>query len=70
MALLAGGRYDALSSQLGGPSIPCIGWAAGIDRLCAHISAPSDAPLVAVGLSLSLSSISYEPTLVDYSSHT
>ncbi len=32
-AVLAGGRYDGLISQLGGPEIPGIGWAAGIERM-------------------------------------
>jgi len=31
--LLAGGRYDGLVAQMGGPSIPGIGWAAGVERL-------------------------------------
>ena len=31
--VLAGGRYDGLLSTMGGPSIPGVGWAAGIDRL-------------------------------------
>lgn len=31
--LLAGGRYDGLVAQMGGPEIPGIGWAAGIERL-------------------------------------
>ncbi len=31
--LLGGGRYDGLISTLGGPNIPGIGWAAGIDRI-------------------------------------
>jgi histidyl-tRNA synthetase len=31
--LLAGGRYDSLGEQLGYDSLPCFGWAAGIDRL-------------------------------------
>jgi len=30
---LAGGRYDNLMKQMGGPDIPGIGWAAGIERL-------------------------------------
>ena len=30
---MAGGRYDGLISQMGGPSIPGIGWAAGVERL-------------------------------------
>ncbi|MBA3814195.1 MAG: histidine--tRNA ligase [Alphaproteobacteria bacterium] len=32
-AVLAGGRYDGLVSTMGGPSIPGVGWAGGIDRL-------------------------------------
>ena len=32
-AILAGGRYDNLMKQMGGPDTPGIGWAAGIERL-------------------------------------
>ena len=32
-ALLAGGRYDGLIKQMGGPDTPGIGWAAGVERL-------------------------------------
>ncbi len=31
--LLGGGRYDGLIGNLGGPDIPGIGWAAGIERI-------------------------------------
>ena len=31
--VLGGGRYDGLSEMLGGPSIPAVGFAAGVDRL-------------------------------------
>ncbi len=31
--LLGGGRYDGLVQTLGGPNIPGIGWAAGIERI-------------------------------------
>jgi len=31
--VLAGGRYDGLVQQMGGPAIPGVGWAAGIERL-------------------------------------
>jgi histidyl-tRNA synthetase len=30
---LAGGRYDGLVEQMGGPSTPGVGWASGIERL-------------------------------------
>ena len=29
----AGGRYDGLVAQLGGPEVPAVGWASGIERL-------------------------------------
>ena len=32
-AVLAGGRYDGLIGQMGGPETPGVGWAAGIERL-------------------------------------
>jgi histidyl-tRNA synthetase len=31
--ILAGGRYDGLSQMLGGPQLPGVGWAAGVERL-------------------------------------
>lgn len=44
--VLAGGRYDKLVEELGGPSIPGIGWAAGIERLIL-VRAASQAPMPA-----------------------
>ena len=41
--VLAGGRYDGLIEQLGGPSTPGIGWAGGIERL-AMLSMQGAAP--------------------------
>jgi len=32
-AVIAGGRYDGLIEQIGGPATPGIGWAGGIERL-------------------------------------
>ena len=37
-AILGGGRYDDLVEELGGPSIPAIGFAAGIERLALLVS--------------------------------
>jgi len=52
--LLGGGRYDALVEELGGPSVPAIGFAMGIERIL--LAMPADAPapaadvfLVAIG---------------------
>ncbi len=41
--VLAGGRYDGLIEQLGGPPTPGIGWAGGIERL-AMLSATGSQP--------------------------
>ena len=38
--VLAGGRYDGLIEQLGGPYTPAVGWAAGIERLAMLVDAP------------------------------
>jgi histidyl-tRNA synthetase len=53
LSVLAGGRYDTLFSDLGGPFIPAIGFAAGVDRLVLlhkflGISLPQPCPLIAV----------------------
>jgi histidyl-tRNA synthetase len=46
--VIAGGRYDGLVEQLGGPHTPAIGWAAGIERLAMLIEAPTPELLDAV----------------------
>jgi len=38
--VLAGGRYDGLVELMGGPAMPGIGWAAGIERLALLIAEP------------------------------
>ena len=42
--VLAGGRYDGLSSLLGGPPLPGVGWAAGVERLDLLQEAPLPLP--------------------------
>jgi histidyl-tRNA synthetase len=32
-AVIAGGRYDGLMRDMGGPDVPGVGWAAGVERL-------------------------------------
>ncbi len=45
----AGGRYDNLVEQLGGPKTPALGFAAGIERLMLLLKEiPKDSPLVVV----------------------
>jgi histidyl-tRNA synthetase len=38
--VLAGGRYDGLVGNLGGPETPGVGWAAGVERLAMLIAEP------------------------------
>ena len=45
--VLGGGRYDGLIENLGGPSTPAVGWAAGIERLAMLVNEPQvQAPLL------------------------
>jgi histidyl-tRNA synthetase len=47
--VLAGGRYDGLVEDLGGPHTPAVGWAAGIERLGMLIDKPADIrPMIVV----------------------
>lgn len=51
--VMAGGRYDGLVAQMGGPSVPGIGWGAGIERLSMLIAAPppTQPPVVIIPMS-------------------
>jgi histidyl-tRNA synthetase len=42
--VLAGGRYDGLIAEMGGPPTPGIGWAAGVERLSMMIEEPPAPP--------------------------
>ncbi len=42
--VMGGGRYEGLVEEMGGPHTPCIGWAAGVERLAMLLAAPPDAP--------------------------
>ncbi len=47
--VMAGGRYDGLVAEMGGPQTPAVGWAAGVERLSMLLAAaPSALPTVAV----------------------
>lgn len=47
--VLAGGRYDGLVAEMGGPATPAIGWAGGIERLSMLLAeSPEDPRPVAV----------------------
>jgi histidyl-tRNA synthetase len=52
-AVVAGGRYDGLMRGMGGPDVPGVGWAAGVERLAMLLAAtparPRPVTLVPIG---------------------
>lgn len=50
--VMGGGRYDGLVEMMGGPAVPGVGWAAGIERLAMLVeNVPSEpAPIAIVAL--------------------
>jgi histidyl-tRNA synthetase len=42
--VMGGGRYDGLVEEMGGPHTPCIGWAAGVERLAMLMQNPPTPP--------------------------
>jgi histidyl-tRNA synthetase len=49
-AIGAGGRYDGLSEELGGPNLPSVGWALGADRTLLALRAEGLEPPAGRGL--------------------
>jgi len=47
--VMGGGRYDGLVEEMGGPSTPAVGWAAGIERLAMLLP---QAPAAPVGIAV------------------
>ncbi|MCS6855423.1 MAG: histidine--tRNA ligase, partial [Elioraea sp.] len=47
--VMAGGRYDGLVEEMGGPHTPAVGWAAGVERLAMLADAPP-APVAPVAV--------------------
>jgi histidyl-tRNA synthetase len=42
--VMAGGRYDGLVEEMGGPPTPAVGWAAGVERLSMLLTDPPPPP--------------------------
>jgi histidyl-tRNA synthetase len=42
--VMAGGRYDGLVAEMGGPQTPAVGWAAGVERLAMLLAEAPAAP--------------------------
>ncbi len=51
--VLGGGRYDGLVEQMGGPSVPGVGWAAGVERLAMLLAEPPPVPATVVVIPVS-----------------
>jgi histidyl-tRNA synthetase len=41
-SICAGGRYDYLAEEIGGPPTPAVGWAAGLERMALSSAAPDE----------------------------
>ncbi len=50
--VIGGGRYDGLMEQMGGPPVPGVGWASGIERLALLAGEPPELrrPIAVIGL--------------------
>ena len=49
--VLGGGRYDGLMEQMGGPAMPAVGWACGLDRLAllaTHLEVAPPSPVACI----------------------
>ena len=45
--VMAGGRYDGLVEEMGGPATPSVGWAAGVERLGLLLEVAGSTPAAA-----------------------
>ena len=65
--VMGGGRYDGLVEEMGGPHTPCVGWAAGIERLSMLLSVPPPAPrgiaVIPIGEAAELAAVDILKTL-------
>jgi histidyl-tRNA synthetase len=66
-AVGGGGRYDGLVAAMGGPQVPAVGWAFGVDRLAMLLREPPPAPatvaVVPVGESAEATALNVLQTL-------
>jgi histidyl-tRNA synthetase len=66
-AVGGGGRYDGLVAAMGGPQVPAVGWALGVDRLAMLLREPPPAPatvaVVPVGESAEATALNVLQTL-------
>lgn len=60
--VMAGGRYDGLVAEMGGPATPAVGWAAGIERLSMLMDTapPSPVPVAVIPIGDAAEAIAIE----------
>jgi len=60
--VMAGGRYDGLVAEMGGPPTPAVGWAAGIERLAMLMDAapPAFAPVAVIPIGEAAEAVAIE----------
>lgn len=60
--VLAGGRYDNLIEQMGGPSAPGVGWAAGVERLAmlTQIKPQTERPVAVIPVSENMEAVALQ----------
>jgi histidyl-tRNA synthetase len=65
--VMGGGRYDGLVETMGGPALPGVGWAAGIERLAMLIDEPPPPPrpviVIPIGQEAELMALTIAETL-------
>ena len=68
--VMGGGRYDGLAELMGGPGLPGVGWAAGIERLALLIAEPPLPPhpvaLVPIGAAGEVAALKLAEDLRDH----
>jgi len=68
--VIGGGRYDGLVEMMGGPAMPGVGWAAGIERLAMLIAEPPAPPrpvaIVPIGQSAEAAALTVAEVLRGY----
>ncbi|MGZ4616284.1 MAG: histidine--tRNA ligase [Actinomycetes bacterium] len=69
-AIGGGGRYDGLSEVIGGPSLPGVGWALGVDRTVLALEAEGVAPPTATGVQVFAVPLGEEATRVLFAAVT
>jgi histidyl-tRNA synthetase len=60
--VMAGGRYDGLVAEMGGPMTPAVGWAAGIERLAMLMenSPPAPRPVAVIPIGEAAEAVAIE----------